>query len=202
MSGDGSDELVLTPPTPLPAPMTLLAPSAAAPLEVAPLEAAPRVEATSREPSSNLAGGVDNGQASLGPATAPLRSALARRPSALLGSDDLAAQASRKSRRVSLSTEEPSRVFYEPCQERPVDNYHATLEQLQHIRRQRSMECRSHLSFAQLVSELDAQQGGEALACLVPRVVDAPLGAWQSQRGLTWGQIRTREQEELAVGVA
>ena len=67
----------------------------------------------------------------------------------------------------------------------------------------------SDLSFAQLVSELDAAEGGEALTCLVPRKVDPPPGAWMHQQRpsinangfasagaaqtqQTWGQIMSK----------
>ena len=71
-----------------------------------------------------------------------------------------------------------------------MDDYRRSLMALQDIRRRRDLECKSQLSFAQLVSELDAQEGGEALACLVPRKVDPPPGSWQSMpRGATWGSM-------------
>ena len=88
-------------------------------------------------------------------------------------------------RRLSFEDKSPTRVYYEPCQERPVDNYHQSLHQLQVIRQRRASEGKSDLSFAQTVSELDAQEGGEGLSCLVPRKVDAPYvpGSWMKGGG-------------------
>ena len=71
-----------------------------------------------------------------------------------------------------------------------MDDYRKTLMALQDIRRRRDKEARPELSFAQLVTELDVEEGGEALACLVPRKVDPPPGAWQ--RGTTWGQMMSK----------
>jgi hypothetical protein len=55
------------------------------------------------------------------------------------------------------------------------------------LRRKRLSSGHSDLSFAELVSELDYMQGGEALPCLVPRRVDPPPGSWMA--GRTWGEI-------------
>ena len=92
------------------------------------------------------------------------------------------------SRRLSWN-ETASVEYYEPCQERPVDNYRHNLDTLQQLRRNRSMACKPDLSFAELVSELDASEGGEGLDCLAPRRADPPPGSWMQNRGMTWGQI-------------
>ena len=71
----------------------------------------------------------------------------------------------------------------------------ANLAALADIRRRREWEMRSSLSFAQLVSELDAAQGGQALSHLVPRKVDPAPGEWMSARGRTWGQMMQDPQQ-------
>lgn len=95
-------------------------------------------------------------------------------------------------RRQSWSTERPEPHLYSPKQEPPVDDYRSTMGELQNIRNRRMVEGRSELSFAQLVSELDAMHGGEGLSCLVPRKVDPPPGSWMSNRAQTWGQIQSQ----------
>ena len=63
-------------------------------------------------------------------------------------------------------------------------------QQLQSIRRERQAAGKSECSFAELVSELEAAQGGECLSVLVPRKVDPPPGSWMAGRGLTWGEMQ------------
>ena len=70
-----------------------------------------------------------------------------------------------------------------------MDDYRANMHALQNIRNKRMLESRTELSFAELVSELDAMQGGEALSVLAPRRVDPPRGSWMARRGQTWGQM-------------
>lgn len=115
--------------------------------------------------------------ATLPPKPAP-RSALARG----------AADGPRKERR-RLSWNETARMdYYEPCQGRPVDKYKQNLDQLQHIRRERMAAAKADISFAELVSELDASMGGEGLDCLAPRKAEpSPPGSWMLQP--TWGQL-------------
>ena len=96
---------------------------------------------------------------------------------------------SREAKRQKWADELTVRHYYEPGQEPPVDNYRANLHALQDIRNKRMLQSRVELSFAELVSELDAEQGGEGLSCLVPRKKDPPRGSWMASRGQTWGQI-------------
>ena len=93
-------------------------------------------------------------------------------------------------RRISLSDEPATRIYYSPGQEKPVDNYRANLDELGSLRHARTREGKSECSFAELVSELDAKEGGEGLSCLVPRKVDPPPGSWMASRGMTWGQMQ------------
>ena len=92
--------------------------------------------------------------------------------------------------------------MYEAGQEPPIDDYKANMHALNEMRRRRDREALAQLSFAELVSELDASEGGEGLACLAPRRVDPPPGSWQrgaarasaagggsSAGQLTWGQL-------------
>ena len=80
--------------------------------------------------------------------------------------------------------------YYEAGQEKPVDNYKANLQAMNEIRRARDREFRPRLSFAELVAELDASEGGHSLGCLAPRKTDPLPGAWQSARsyGSAYGQ--------------
>lgn len=167
-----------TPPTPplVPPDVTAPWPHAAAPGAAAAPSATPSA-APSAAPST----------APPPAARAPPRSALSRRS----GVDGVAAAPASK-RRLKISIEAPERIYYEPCQERPVDNYHHSLQALQQIRHQRDMEMKPNCSFAELVSELDFREGGEALSCLAPRKADPEPGAWMTGRGHTWGQILSK----------
>ena len=95
--------------------------------------------------------------------------------------------AARRERRRLSWNETATMEYYEPCQDRPVDNYKQNLDMLQRIRRERMASAKADCSFAELVSELDASMGGEGLDCLVPRKAEPPPGSWM--RGQTWGQL-------------
>lgn len=175
----------VTPPTPQPR-------VASGAVEVIALEASPGMMVPQRRmvtlappPPAHVPAAAAASSASGGGGGKPLRSALSRRPG------DEITSAPKPSRRLKFTAEPPARTYYEPCQERPVDEYHKSLHELQNIRRRREVECKSELSFAQLVSELDAQAGGEGLACLAPRKVDPPYepGAWlrKSHGGAGYG---------------
>ena len=180
------------PPTPGPTPKTLpLPPPSSVPAisrsrftESTPATAptaAPAPAKPMAEPPT--AAGLGNAPVAAAPAPvpvpAPTKSALARS----------AGRSPRPPRRLQWSVEVADRHEYEPGQERPVDDYRSNLEQLQLIRRQRLQERKSDCSFAELVSELDAAHGGEALSVLVPRKQEPVPGSWMSNRGMTWGDL-------------
>lgn len=106
-------------------------------------------------------------------------------------------------RRLSFAAEEKVVFVYEAGQEPPIDDYKANMQALNEMRRRREREALAQLTFAELVSELDASEGGEGLACLAPRRVDPPPGSWQRARAsaagggssagqLTWGQLTAK----------
>jgi len=133
------------------------------------------------------------------PATAAAPKSALARPSSSKGSKGGGG------RRLSFAAEEKEVFVYEAGQEPPIDDYKANMHALNEMRRRRDREALAQLSFAELVSELDASEGGEGLACLAPRRVDPSPGSWQraarasaaasaagggsSAGQLTWGQL-------------
>ena len=169
------------------APATALVPAAVAAAATAPA-AAPAIP-----PAIPSAAPAAPPPAAPAPAAAP-KSALAR-PSSSKGSNGGGG------RRLSFAAEEKVVFVYEAGQEPPIDDYKANMHALHEMRRRRDREALAQLSFAELVSELDASEGGEGLACLAPRRVDPSPGSWQraerssaagggsSVGQLTWGQL-------------
>jgi hypothetical protein len=169
------------------APATALVPAAVAAAATA-LAAAPAIP-----PAIPSAAPAAPPPAAPAPAAAP-KSALAR-PSSSKGSKGGGG------RRLSFAAEEKVVFVYEAGQEPPIDDYKANMHALHEMRRRRDREALAQLSFAELVSELDASEGGEGLACLAPRRVDPSPGSWQraarssaagggsSVGQLTWGQL-------------
>ena len=173
------------------APATALVAAAATAPEAAPA-AAPAIP-----PAIPSAAPAAPPPAAPAPAAAP-KSALAR-PSSSKGSKGGGG------RRLSFAAEEKEVFVYEAGQEPPIDDYKANMHALNEMRRRRDREALAQLSFAELVSELDASEGGEGLACLAPRRVDPSPGSWQraarasaaasaagggsSAGQLTWGQL-------------
>ena len=83
---------------------------------------------------------------------------------------------------MSWSTEPAETIFYEAVQSPPVDDYKSNLGRLQDMRMRLRHTTRSY-SFAQLVAELDAYEGGEAVSAL--RGVGVP----GMKRAQMWGQM-------------
>ena len=183
----GSRSLAATLPTSLVAIPTLAADDMATDGEAAAPAAAPAIP-----PAMPSAAPAAPPPAAPAPAAAP-KSALVR-PSSSKGGGG---------RRLSFAAEEKVVFVYEAGQEPPIDDYKANMQALNEMRRRREREALAQLTFAELVSELDASEGGEGLACLAPRRVDPPPGSWQRARAsaagggssagqLTWGQLTAK----------